>query len=132
VTDARFAKPLDVTLIRRLAREHELLLTIEEGAIGGFGSHVLQLLAEEGALERPGFKARSLVLPDYFIDHDTPHAMYAKAALDANGIVAKVFDVFGSQYAPELKSAEIAILAERAAHRRASRLNGTRMNGGAA
>jgi hypothetical protein len=58
--------------------------------------------------------------------------MYAKAALDANGIVAKVFDVFGSQYAPELKSAEIAILAERAAHRRASRLNGTRMNGGAA
>jgi 1-deoxy-D-xylulose-5-phosphate synthase len=132
VADARFAKPLDVNLIRRLAREHELLLTIEEGAIGGFGAHVLQLLAEEGALERPGFKVRSLVLPDYFIDHDTPLAMYAKAGLDANGIVAKVFDVFGSQYAPELKSAEIAILAERAAHRRASKLNGTRMNGGAA
>jgi 1-deoxy-D-xylulose-5-phosphate synthase len=131
VADARFAKPLDTDLIRRLARQHELLLTIEEGAIGGFGAHVLQLLADEGALERPGFKARSLVLPDQFLDHDTPTAMYAKAGLDANGIVAKVFDVFGTQYVPELKPAEIAVLADRARRRRASGVNGGRMNGGA-
>ena len=130
VADARFAKPLDADLIRRLARQHELLLTIEEGAIGGFGAHVLQLLADEGALERPGFKARSLVLPDQFLDHDTPTAMYAKAGLDANGIVAKVFDVFGTQYVPELKPADIAVLADRAQRRRASRANGSRMNGG--
>jgi 1-deoxy-D-xylulose-5-phosphate synthase len=132
VADARFAKPLDADLIRRLARQHELLLTIEEGSIGGFGAHVLQLLADDGALERPGFKARSLVLPDQFLDHDTPTAMYAKAGLDANGIVAKVFDVFGTQYAPELKPADIAVLADRAQRRRASRGNGSRMNGGAA
>jgi 1-deoxy-D-xylulose-5-phosphate synthase len=131
VADARFAKPLDTDLIRRLARQHELLLTIEEGAIGGFGAHVLRLLAEEGALERPGFKVRSLILPDEFIDHDTPPAMYAKAGLDANGIVAKVFDVFGSQHAPELKPADIAILADRARRRRTSGANGAKMNGGA-
>jgi 1-deoxy-D-xylulose-5-phosphate synthase len=130
VADARFAKPLDADLIRRLARQHELLLTIEEGAIGGFGAQVLQLLADEGALERPGFKVRSLVLPDQFLDHDTPTAMYAKAGLDANGIVAKVFDVFGTQYVPELKPADIAVLADRAQRRRASRANGSRMNGG--
>ncbi len=132
VADARFAKPLDTDLIRRLARKHELLLTIEEGAIGGFGAHVLQLLADEGALERPGFKARSLMLPDQFLDHDAPAAMYAKAGLDANGIVAKVFDIFGTQYAPELKPGEIAVLADRAQRRMASRANGSRMNGGAA
>jgi 1-deoxy-D-xylulose-5-phosphate synthase len=132
VADARFAKPLDTDLIRRLSRQHELLLTVEEGAIGGFGAHVLQFLAESGAMERPGFKARSMVLPDIFIDHDTPPAMYAKAGLDANGIVAKVFDVFGTQYAPELKPADIAVLAERAQQRRISRANGGRLNGGAA
>jgi len=132
VADARFAKPLDAELIRRLARQHELLLTIEEGAIGGFGAHVLQLLADEGALERPGFKARSLVLPDQFLDHDTPTAMYAKSGLDANGIVAKVFDVFGTQYAPELKPDDIAVLADRAQRRRTSGMNGRKMNGGAA
>ena len=132
VADARFAKPLDADLIRRLAQQHELLLTIEEAAIGGFGAHVLQLLADAGALERPGFKIRSLVLPDQFLDHDTPTAMYAKAGLDANGIVAKVFDVFGAQYAPELKPADIAVLADRAQRRRASGANGSRMNGGAA
>ena len=114
VADARFAKPLDTDLILRLARHHELLITIEEGAIGGFGAHVLQLLAEQGALDQPGFKVRSMVLPDVFIDHDTPPAMYAKAGLDANGIVAKVFEVFGSRHAPELQPAEIAVLAERA------------------
>src|SRR6185312_3216698 len=99
VADARFAKPLDADLILRLARNHELLLTVEEGAIGGFGAHVLQLLAEQGALEQAGFKARSLVLPDIFIDHDSPPAMYAKAGLDATGIVAKVFEAFGSRAA---------------------------------
>jgi 1-deoxy-D-xylulose-5-phosphate synthase len=97
VADARFAKPLDSELILRLARQHELLITIEEGAIGGFGAHVLQLLAEKGALEQPGFKVRSMILPDYFIDQDTPAAMYARAGLDAKGIVAKAFEAFNVQ-----------------------------------
>jgi 1-deoxy-D-xylulose-5-phosphate synthase len=91
VADARFAKPLDADLIRRLAREHEVLITVEEGAIGGFGSHVLHLLAEGGMLEN-GLKVRSMVLPDVFADHDTPTAMYARAGLDWHGIVAKVFE----------------------------------------
>jgi len=94
VADARFAKPLDVDLILRLAREHEVLITIEEGSIGGFGSYVLQTLAEHGGLEN-GLKVRSMVLPDVFIDQDSPAAMYAKAGLDAKGIVAKVFDALG-------------------------------------
>jgi 1-deoxy-D-xylulose-5-phosphate synthase len=95
VADARFAKPLDAYLILQLAKNHELLITIEEGAIGGFGSHVMQLLAEKGAFDQRGFKIRSMVLPDVFLDQDTPSAMYAKAGLDSNGIVAKVFEVFG-------------------------------------
>ena len=86
VADARFAKPLDEDLILRLAREHEALITIEEGAIGGFGGFVLQMLAERGALDR-GLKVRTLVLPDIFQDHDKPDVMYAKAGLDADGIV---------------------------------------------
>jgi len=94
VSDARFAKPLDVDLLLRLAREHEVLLTIEEGAIGGFGSFVLQTLAEQGVLDR-GIKVRPMVLPDIFIDHDSPNAMYAKAGLDAKGIVAKAFEALG-------------------------------------
>jgi 1-deoxy-D-xylulose-5-phosphate synthase len=94
VADARFAKPLDVDLLLRLAREHEVLVTIEEGAIGGFGSHVLQTLAEHGALEN-GLKVRCMILPDTFLDQDSPAAMYARAGLDAKGIVAKVFDVLG-------------------------------------
>jgi 1-deoxy-D-xylulose-5-phosphate synthase len=94
VADARFAKPLDVDLVLRLAREHEVLITVEEGAIGGFGSYVLQILAEHGALDH-GLKVRSMVLPDNFIDHDSPTAMYAKAGLDAKGIVAKVFEALG-------------------------------------
>ena len=132
VADARFAKPIDASLILQLAHHHELVLTIEEGAIGGFGAHVLQFLAERGALEQPGFKARSMILPDAFIDHDTPPAMYAKAGLDATGIVAKVFNVFGAKYqAAELLPTEIAILADRVQRRRsASRENG-RFNGGA-
>jgi 1-deoxy-D-xylulose-5-phosphate synthase len=94
VADARFAKPLDLDLILRLAREHEVLITVEEGSIGGFGSYVLQTLAEHAALEN-GLKVRCMVLPDVFIDHDSPAAMYAKAGLDAKGIVAKVFDTLG-------------------------------------
>jgi len=94
VADARFAKPLDIDLLLRLAREHEVLLTVEEGSIGGFGSFVMQALAEHGVLDR-GLKIRSLVLPDLFIDQDSPNAMYAKAGLDAKGIVAKAFEALG-------------------------------------
>ncbi len=94
VADARFAKPLDVDMLLRLAREHEVLITIEEGAVGGFGSHVLQTLAEHGVFDS-GLKVRSMVLPDIFIDQDSPNAMYAKAGLDAKGIVAKVFEALG-------------------------------------
>jgi 1-deoxy-D-xylulose-5-phosphate synthase len=94
VADARFAKPLDVQLVLRLAREHEVLITIEEGAIGGFGTYVMQTLAEHGLLDR-GLKVRAMVLPDAFIDQDSPAAMYAKAGLDAKGIVARVFEAIG-------------------------------------
>jgi 1-deoxy-D-xylulose-5-phosphate synthase len=94
VADARFAKPLDVDMLLRLAREHEVLLTIEEGSIGGFGAFVMQALAEHGVLDR-GLKVRSMVLPDIFIDQDSPNAMYAKAGLDAKGIVAKAFEALG-------------------------------------
>jgi 1-deoxy-D-xylulose-5-phosphate synthase len=94
VADARFAKPLDTDLCLRLAREHEVLITIEEGAIGGFGAHVLHMLAEQGVLER-ALKVRTMVLPDVFIDQDSPAVMYAKARLDAKGIVAKVYDALG-------------------------------------
>jgi 1-deoxy-D-xylulose-5-phosphate synthase len=95
VADARFAKPLDTDLCLRLAREHEVLITIEEGAIGGFGAHVLHRLAEQGVLDR-ALKVRTMVLPDVFIDQDSPAAMYAKARLDAKGIVAKVLDAMGT------------------------------------
>ena len=94
VADARFAKPLDVDLLLRLAKNHEVLITVEEGSIGGFGSYVLQALAEHGALDR-GLKVRSMVLPDVFMDHDSPAAMYAGAGLDANGIIAKAFEALG-------------------------------------
>ena len=104
VADARFAKPLDTDLLLRLAREHEVLITLEEGAIGGFGAHVLQTLAEHGALDN-GLKVRCMILPDLFIDQDTPAAMYAKAGLDAKGIVAKVFEALGKTSAPKHSSA---------------------------
>ncbi len=94
VADARFAKPLDTDLVLRLAREHEVLITVEEGSIGGFGSYVIQALAEHGALDG-GVKVRCMVLPDVFIDHDNPTVMYAQAGLDAKGIVAKVFEALG-------------------------------------
>ncbi len=94
VADARFTKPLDTDLLLRLAREHEVLITIEEGAIGGFGAHVLHTLAESGVLDG-GLKVRPMVLPDIFIDQDSPAAMYGKAGLDAKGIVAKAFEALG-------------------------------------
>jgi 1-deoxy-D-xylulose-5-phosphate synthase len=96
VADARFAKPLDEDLIRRLAREHEVLITIEEGAVGGFASHVLQFLALNGLLDR-GLKVRPMVLPDRFIDQDTPEKMYEAAGLDANGIVAMALGALGRE-----------------------------------
>ena len=104
VADARFAKPLDVDLVLRLAREHEVLVTIEEGAIGGFGSFVLHELAEAGMLDR-GLKVRSMVLPDIFQDQDSPAAMYAKAGLDAKAIVSKVFEAIGKGKAETVRLA---------------------------
>ncbi|WP_371170264.1 1-deoxy-D-xylulose-5-phosphate synthase [Aliiroseovarius sp. 2305UL8-7] len=94
IADARFAKPLDCELILQLAADHEALITIEEGAIGGFGSHVAQLLAEEGAFDT-GLKYRSMVLPDTFIDHASPARMYEDAKLSAKDIEAKVLEVLG-------------------------------------
>ena len=94
VADARFAKPLDRDLIMRLVETHEALITIEEGAVGGFGSHVAQLLAEEGAFDS-GLKFRSMVLPDAFIDQAAPVEMYDAAGLNAADIEAKVLDVLG-------------------------------------
>ena len=94
VVDARFAKPLDRELILRLAATHKLLITIEEGAAGGFGAHVLTLLAEAGALDS-GLKVRTMTLPDKFLDHDKPERMYAAAGLDAKGIVAKAVATLG-------------------------------------
>jgi 1-deoxy-D-xylulose-5-phosphate synthase len=96
VADARFAKPLDTDLILRLAREHEVLITIEEGAIGGFAAHVFQALANHGALDA-GLKIRSMILPDIFMDQDDPAAMYVKAGLDAKAIVSKVFETLGGE-----------------------------------
>ncbi len=93
VADARFAKPLDHDLIRRLAREHEVLVMVEEGAVGGFGSHVLQFLATDGLLDR-GLKVRALTLPDIYQDHGKPDAMYAEAGLDRTGIVRTVLPHF--------------------------------------
>lgn len=94
VADARFAKPLDRELILKLAAEHDALITIEEGAVGGFGSHVAQLLSDEGVFDA-GLKFRSMVLPDTFIDHANPRDMYATAGLNADDIEAKVLEVLG-------------------------------------
>jgi 1-deoxy-D-xylulose-5-phosphate synthase len=105
VADARFAKPLDEELILRLARDHEVLVTVEEGSVGGFGSYVLQLLSDRGALDRGAVKVRSLVLPDVYQDHDKPERMYARAGLDAAGIVAKVFEALGQEMTHKAASA---------------------------
>jgi 1-deoxy-D-xylulose-5-phosphate synthase len=94
IADARFAKPLDQDMIMQLVAEHEALITIEEGAVGGFGSQVAQLLADEGVFDR-GFRFRSMVLPDIFIDQASPEDMYATAGLNAEDIVTKVLDVLG-------------------------------------
>lgn len=92
IADARFARPLDRDLILKLAAGHDALITLEEGAVGGFGSHVAQLLADEGVFDR-GLAFRSMVLPDRFIDHDAPYAMYDDSALNAAHIEAKVLEV---------------------------------------
>jgi 1-deoxy-D-xylulose-5-phosphate synthase len=94
VADARFAKPIDTALVEKLAKTHEVLITIEEGSVGGFGSFVQQHLAEAGLFDH-GLKIRSMVLPDTYIEHDKPERMYAQAGLDAAGIVAKVMDAIG-------------------------------------
>ena len=94
VADARFAKPLDQDLIRRLASEHEVLITIEEGSIGGFAAHVMQFLAWEGLLDQ-GLKLRPMILPDIFMDHDTPERMYEAAGLDAKSIVITALNALG-------------------------------------
>ena len=97
VADARFMKPLDTALIERLAREHEVLVTVEEGAVGGFASHVLQHLALRGLLDH-GLKIRPLVLPDRFIDHDTPARQYEQAGLSAKSIAAAALEALGRDY----------------------------------
>ncbi|MBK9080078.1 MAG: 1-deoxy-D-xylulose-5-phosphate synthase [Hyphomicrobium sp.] len=94
VADARFAKPLDTNLVRELAQNHEVLVTVEEGSVGGFGSYVLHYLSDEGFLDH-GLKVRTKVLPDVFIDHGKPETMYEAAGLAADGIVATVFKALG-------------------------------------
>ncbi|MCS7268969.1 MAG: 1-deoxy-D-xylulose-5-phosphate synthase [Geminicoccaceae bacterium] len=100
VADARFAKPLDEALILRLAREHPVLLTIEEGSIGGFGSQVQQFLLERGLLDRGRLKLRSMILPDRFIEHGTPAGQYAEAGLNAEAIVAKALELVDPERGP--------------------------------
>ncbi len=95
VIDARFAKPLDQDLLRKTAQTHELMITIEEGSSGGFGSAVMQFLSEEGLLDTGRLKLRAMTLPDTFQDHDRPDRMYEAAGLDAKGITRKVLDVLG-------------------------------------
>ncbi|MEQ1709277.1 MAG: 1-deoxy-D-xylulose-5-phosphate synthase [Terricaulis sp.] len=103
LADARFAKPLDEDLIRRLAREHEVLLTIEEGAMGGFGAFVLHFLARDGLLDR-GLKIRTLTLPDMFQDQDKPEAMYAAAGLDADSIANAALIALGRESVGEVRA----------------------------
>jgi 1-deoxy-D-xylulose-5-phosphate synthase len=96
VADARFAKPLDTDLVRRLAREHEVLITVEEGSVGGFGSQVLQYLAMAGLLDR-GLKVRPLALPDRFLDQAAPRRQYDLAGLNAPQIVTAVLAALGTE-----------------------------------
>ena len=100
VADARFAKPLDTDLINRLVREHEVVITIEEGSIGGFGSHVLHHLATSGQLDH-GLKIRTMVLPDVFIEHDSQNAQYDLAGLNARHIVATALAALGREIAEQ-------------------------------
>ncbi len=94
--DARFAKPLDENLFWQVATDHEAIITIEEGSIGGFGSHLSQFLLEKNLLDN-NLKFRSMTLPDKFIDHNKPELMYKEAGLDAEAIVSKVFDILNSK-----------------------------------
>jgi 1-deoxy-D-xylulose-5-phosphate synthase len=103
VADARFAKPIDEALVAQLARHHEVLVTVEEGSVGGFGSQVLQYLATSGIIDS-GLKVRPMVLPDTFIDHDKPEKMYELAGLNASGIVAMVLKTIGHEAARALPS----------------------------
>ena len=96
IIDARFAKPLDEKLIIEAASNHEVMITIEEGSIGGFGSHVMQLLSDRGIFDR-GLKFRSMILPDLFIDQDSPEKMYEKAGLDSLSIVNKIEQALSSK-----------------------------------
>jgi 1-deoxy-D-xylulose-5-phosphate synthase len=100
VADARFAKPLDTDLVNRLCREHEVVITIEEGAIGGFGAHVLHHLAMSGHLDH-GLKIRTMCLPDVFLDHDSPAAQYETAGLNARHIVATALAALGREIAQQ-------------------------------
>ena len=95
IIDARFAKPLDEKLIMEVATNHEVLITLEEGSVGGFGSHVMQLLSERGVFDT-GLKFRSMILPDIFIDQDTPSKMYEVAGLDNLSIIKKVEETLNS------------------------------------
>ena len=95
IADARFAKPLDENLIWQLATDHESIITIEEGSIGGFGSHVAKFLSEKNLIDK-GLKFRSMILPDKFIDHDKPDLMYKSAGLDSQSIEEKVINLLNS------------------------------------
>lgn len=101
VADARFAKPLDGDLIADIAKNHDVLITIEEGAVGGFGSHVMQHLTDNGLLDDNNLRVRAMVMPDVFVDHEKPENMVANAGLDKVGIVKKVFEVLGQEMPAE-------------------------------
>ncbi|HYH39417.1 MAG TPA: transketolase C-terminal domain-containing protein, partial [Azospirillum sp.] len=103
VADARFAKPLDEDLVRQLALNHEVLITIEEGSVGGFGSFVLQFLATSGLLDG-GLKIRPMVLPDRFLDHDAPARQYEEAGLNARSIVATALVALGIDALAEVRA----------------------------
>ena len=96
VIDARFSKPLDENLMWQVANDHEIMITIEEGSIGGFGSHVSQFLSEKKLTDN-NLKFRSMIFPDKFIDQDKPEEMYKLAGLDSNSIVEKVLDTLNSK-----------------------------------
>ena len=106
VADARFAKPIDADLLRRLAAEHEVLVTIEEGAIGGFATQVMHVLAEGGAFDS-GLVFRPLVMPDAFLDHDTPERQVRTAGLDGTHIAATVLHALGKRAAPTGAAVEV-------------------------
>ena len=103
VADARFAKPLDRDLIARLANEHEVLITVEEGSVGGFGSHVAQALVEDGRLDNGALRFRSLFMEDAYTQQMSPDSMYVNSGLDARGIVAKVFEALGKELDDQAK-----------------------------